>query len=158
MQPQQLFKLREHQSPLLARQSTPAHIRKRDVEACVLTPSISAGRCAAILWAAHSASRTYHIFVWLALNVHKEFPERKKMHRQAGAFWVRRDFVFFFFFSCNARDHGLLQVHMRPPCLIYLSASKNTRYIISRAVGTAAGAVVMSFTAYSIRYIISRLP
>ena len=44
--PQQLFKLRERQSPLLARQRTPEDIRKRGVEAYVLTPSISARRCA----------------------------------------------------------------------------------------------------------------
>ena len=34
------FKLRERQSHLLARKKTPVGIRKRDVEACVLTPSI----------------------------------------------------------------------------------------------------------------------
>ena len=38
MQLQQLFKLQERQSPLLARQSTPADISKRDVDACDLTP------------------------------------------------------------------------------------------------------------------------
>ena len=39
------FKLRERQSHLLARKKTPADISKRDAEACVLTPSIPAGRC-----------------------------------------------------------------------------------------------------------------
>ena len=50
-----------HQWPLLARQSTPADILKRDVEARVLTPSIPAGRCVAALWVAHSARRTYRL-------------------------------------------------------------------------------------------------
>ena len=46
-----------------------------------------------------------------------------------GVFWVGRIFfVFFFvelFFSSNA--HDLLQVRMRPPCLIYLSTSGSSR-------------------------------
>ena len=55
---QEFFKLREHQSPLLARQSTPADTRKGDVQACVLTPSVSAGKRVAALWVAHSPCRT----------------------------------------------------------------------------------------------------
>ena len=43
------FKLRERQSRLLASRRTPADNRKRDVEACVLTPSISKGRCVGAL-------------------------------------------------------------------------------------------------------------
>ena len=35
-------------------------------------------------------------------------------------FWVRRDFVFFIFFSERTRPLA----SMRPPCLIYVSASK----------------------------------
>ena len=54
------FKLRERQSPLLARQSTPADIRKRDIEACVLTSSIPAGRCVGALWVAYWACQRYH--------------------------------------------------------------------------------------------------
>ena len=61
--PQQLFKLRERQSPLLARQSTPADIRKRDVEAHVLAPSIRAGRCKSVLWAAYWACQRLLPFV-----------------------------------------------------------------------------------------------
>ena len=46
------FKLRERQSHLLARKNNPVDIRKRDVEACVLTPSIPAGRCVGAVWVA----------------------------------------------------------------------------------------------------------
>ena len=64
-QRQEFIELREHQSPLLARQSIPGDTRKRDVEARVLTPSIPAGRCVATLSVAHSACRTYRLFVFL---------------------------------------------------------------------------------------------
>ena len=61
MQPQQVFfKLRERQSHLLARKKTPVNIRKRDVEACVLTPSIPAGRCVGAVWVAYWACQRYH--------------------------------------------------------------------------------------------------
>ena len=40
---------------MLARQSTPADVRVWDIEACVLTPSIPAERCVAVMWAAHIA-------------------------------------------------------------------------------------------------------
>ena len=83
----------QHQSPLPARQSTPAHVRKRDIEACILTPSIPAGRCAAALWVGHLACWTYCLLVlprpW---DVPKEFPELKKMHFQGSVVSVRWDF------------------------------------------------------------------
>ena len=41
-------KFRERRSPMLARQNTTAGVRKRDIEACVLTPSIPAGRCVGV--------------------------------------------------------------------------------------------------------------
>ena len=55
------FKLRERQSPLLARQPTAVDIRKRDRVACVLTPSIPAGRCVSVLRVAQSRFPTYHL-------------------------------------------------------------------------------------------------
>ena len=54
------FKLRERQSHLLARKKTPVDIRKRDVEACVLTPSIPTGRCVGAVWVACWACQRYH--------------------------------------------------------------------------------------------------
>ena len=71
------------------------------------------------------------------LNVHREFPELKKMHFESGVFWVRWDFVFFLrFISSNA--HGLLQACIRSPSLIYLSTSTGVRtgchYLISLSV------------------------
>ena len=47
-----VFKLRECQSRLLTSHRTPADNRKRDVEACVLTPSIPTGRSVGALWVA----------------------------------------------------------------------------------------------------------
>ena len=41
------------------------------------------------------------------------------MHFEAGVFWVRRDFVFFFVFVLFERTRPAAS--MRPPCLIYLS-------------------------------------
>ena len=40
---------------------TPVDIRKRDVEACVLTPSILAGWCAGAVWVAYRACQRYHL-------------------------------------------------------------------------------------------------
>ena len=40
---------------MLARKKTQVDIRKRDVEACVLTPSIPAGRCVGAVWVGYWA-------------------------------------------------------------------------------------------------------
>ena len=64
------FKLRERQSRLLVRKKTPVDIRKRDVEACVLTPSIPAGRCVGAVWVAYWAGPTYHVSCGSSSQVH----------------------------------------------------------------------------------------
>ena len=55
-----LSKLRGRHSPTLARQNTTADVRKGDIEACVLAPSIPAGRCVGVPWVAYWACRRYH--------------------------------------------------------------------------------------------------
>ena len=54
-------KLRERHSPMLARQNTTTDVRKRDIEACVLIPSIPARRCVGVLRVAQSRCPTYHL-------------------------------------------------------------------------------------------------
>ena len=49
---------------MLARKKTPVDIRKRDVEACVLTPSIPAGRCVGAMWVAFWHARNITICVY----------------------------------------------------------------------------------------------
>ena len=63
-----------------------------------------------------------------ALNVHRGFPELKKMHLQAGVFWVRIVFFsfYFFFFVCIRPDAS-----MRPACLIDLSTSNEAVFFLS---------------------------
>ena len=45
---------------MLAKKKTPVDMRKRDVEACVLTPSIPAERCVGAVWVAYWACKRYH--------------------------------------------------------------------------------------------------
>ena len=68
------FKLRERQLHLLVRQRTPADVRMRDTQACVLTPSIPAGRCVGALWVAYWACPTYHLSCGSSLQVHTGEP------------------------------------------------------------------------------------
>ena len=55
---------------MLTRQSTTADTRKRDAEACVLTPSIPTGRCMGALWVAHSPCSGYHLSCGSSSQVH----------------------------------------------------------------------------------------
>ena len=81
------FKLRERQSHFLARKNTPVDIGKRDVEACVLAPSILAGRCVGALWVACWACPTYHNFVFTAAATrYVGFLELKKSFFKQGCF------------------------------------------------------------------------
>ena len=60
---------------MLARQLTVVDIRKRDIEACVLTPSIPAGRCVGVLWVCTIAMSDISHFVWVQLaGPYREFP------------------------------------------------------------------------------------
>ena len=70
--------------------------------------------------------------VWAnAWDVFRRTPPRGGRGRRSccgfrGVFWVRRDFVFFrFFFFERARPAA----SMRPPCLIYLSASSKGIFV-----------------------------
>ena len=88
MQPQQvILKLREYQSHLLARKKTPADIRKRDVEACVLPPSIPSGRCVGAVWVAYWACQRYHhLCLSQQAASYMEFLELKKCFFKRGCF------------------------------------------------------------------------
>ena len=60
---------------MLARLSIPVDIRKRDTEACHLTPSMPAGRCVGVLWVAPIAMSDVSPFVWIQLaGPYREFP------------------------------------------------------------------------------------
>ena len=71
---------RAAQSPLFARQSTPVDMRKRDVEACVVAPSIPAGRCVAALCVTRSPCRTYRLWCSWQLAGPSGVSRVKKMH------------------------------------------------------------------------------
>ena len=88
MQPQQVsFKLRERQLHLLPRKNTPVDIRKRDVEACVLTPSITAGRCVGAVWVAYWVCQRYnHLCLSQQATGCMGFLELKKCFFRRGRF------------------------------------------------------------------------
>ena len=75
---------------MLARKKTPVDIRKRDVEACVLTPSIPAGRCVGAVWVAYWACQRYHHLCLsqqaISYIVLRSISRTKEMLFQAGCF------------------------------------------------------------------------
>ena len=108
---------------MLARQSTPADTRNRDVEACVLTPSIPVGRCVAALWVAHSACRTCRLFVLLQPWMSIESFQNQNNAFSSGCVLGAAVFLDFFRFIFFERTRPAAS--MRPPCFNYLSTSND---------------------------------
>ena len=100
-----IFKLRERRSPLLERQITTAGTRRRDIEACVLSPSIPTGRCVGALCITPWACRIYRLLACCSLELpHREFPERKKCAFKRGC--CTRCGEFFFFLCWTSKTVG----------------------------------------------------
>ena len=72
---------------MLERKKTPVDIRKRDAEACVLTPSIPAGRCVGAVWVAYWACQRYHhLCLSQQATSHMGYLEVKKCFFKRGCF------------------------------------------------------------------------
>ena len=115
-----LFEFREHQSRLLARQSTSADTRKRDVEACVRTPRSRRGGawllCVLYTWHVKRVGFAYSC----SLESPQGFSRTRRMRFQG----VKRDFVFIIrFFFERTRPAA----STKPACLIYLSTSNEAK-------------------------------
>ena len=117
------FVLRERQLHLLARKSTPVDVRKRDVEACVLTPLIPAGRCVGALWVACWACPTYHhLCLSQQATRYMGFLEQNTCFYKGGCFgcgeifwcsdWHEIVILFPLHFICQVERYA---AHRRPP-------------------------------------------